>query len=130
DGNDDARLAVHAVALLIIERAQLDARDVFQTHHRAVIVSAHDDLSEFFRRFETALRADRVSLLHSGRRGRGADATGRIHVALLLDRVHEIGNAEAQFREHVRLHPDAHRVVARTKDSDFADAGHAIEHIV
>ena len=66
-----ARLAVDAADLLVVQRAELDARDVAQPDHRAVRVRAHHDRAELLLGLQAALRAHRVGhLLAGGRRAR------------------------------------------------------------
>ena len=129
DADRASGLAVDAARLLVVERAELDARDILQPHHRAVRVRAHRDGSEFLRRLQPPLRADRVGHLLPGRRRLRADLTGRIDGALLLHGAHQIGNREPERGQPVRLHPDAHRVVAGAEDADVADAPDAIQRV-
>ena len=86
----DAGLAVDAADLLVVQRAELDARDVPQAHDRAVGVRAHDDVAELLRRLQPAVRAHRVGHLLAGRAGPRADLAGRVDGALLLDRAREV----------------------------------------
>ena len=68
-GDGAARLTVDAADLLVVERAELDSRDVVQADDGAVRVCAHDDVAELFRRLEPSLRADRVGELLAGGAG-------------------------------------------------------------
>jgi hypothetical protein len=50
DGQNRRRLSVQASANVVKLRAQLDARDVLEPHHRAVRVLAQDDLAKLLLR--------------------------------------------------------------------------------
>ena len=79
---------------------------------------------------EPALRAHRVGELLARRDRLAADLAGGVHLVLLLDRRDDLGDRDAALREHVRLHPHAHRVLARAEDRDLADARHARHRVV
>ncbi len=64
-----------------------------------------------------------------GGRRRGSHLPGRVDGALLLDGLGQIRHGEAELREHVRLHPDAHGVVGGAEDEHLADAGHAQQRV-
>ena len=101
-GDDRGGLAVERAVLLVVERAELDARDVPHAHARAVGVLAHDDVAELLGLDEAPLRAHRVRELLPRRRRLGADLPGRVHDVLRADRVLDVGDREPEARQHVR----------------------------
>ena len=130
DGDDAARLAIDAGDLLIILRPQLDARNVLQAHDRAIRIRAHGNLAELFGCLQAALGAHHVSLLFALWRGFSADLSRRIDRALLLHGARNVGNGQSELGEQVGLDPDAHGVIARPEEADFANARYAVERIV
>ena len=128
-GNRAARLAVHAADLLVVQGAQLDAGDVAHPDHRAIRVRSHGDVPELLFCLETALRPDRVGHLLTEGHGIGADLSGGIDGALLLNGAAQIRDREPEPREHVRLHPDPHGVIASAEDTSFADARHTVDRV-
>ena len=50
DGDANAGLAVDAADLLVVERAELDARDILQVDDGAIGIRAQDDLRELLGR--------------------------------------------------------------------------------
>ena len=129
DADCASRQAVDAARLLVIERAELDASDILQAHHRAVGIRPHGDRFEFLGCLQPSLRAHRVGHLLPGRGRLRADLTGRVDGALLLDRARQLGHRDAESGQQVRLHPNPHGVVAAAEDADVADAPDAIQRI-
>ena len=130
DGDDGGGLPVHARQLLIVEGAQFDAGHVLHAHDGAVQVGADDDLAKLLRRLEPPLREHRVRLLHALGRRRRAHLARRVDRALLLDRGDEVGHGEPEFGQHIRLHPDAHGVIAGPEQPYLPHARHAVEDVV
>ena len=97
-GDDRRGLAVERAVLLVVERAELDARDVLHAHDRAVGVLADDDVAELLRLDEAPLRADRVRELLPGRRGLGADLPGGVDDVLRAERVLDVGHRQPEPR--------------------------------
>ena len=94
-----AGLAVERAVLLVVERAELDARDVLHAHGRPVGVLADDDVAELLGLDEASLRPHRVrELLARGSR-LGADLPGGVHDVLRAEGVLDVGDREAQPRE-------------------------------
>ena len=129
DRNRAAGLAVRAADLLVVQCAELDARDVAKPDDRAVGIRPDGNRAELLFGLEASLRADGVGHVLTERRGIRADLAGGIDRALLQDGGAQIGNRETQPRQQVGLDPDAHGVVAGSEDARFADARHAIERI-
>ena len=72
-------------------------------------------------RDQPALRAHRVGELLPLRHRLAADLSGRVDLVLFLDGRDDLGDGDAEFGELVRLHPDAHGVLARAEHLDAAD---------
>src|SRR4029077_6979376 len=98
-GDNDRRLAVETSNLLVNKGAQFDARDVFQPHDGAVRILSHDDVAELFRIGQAARGADRVSELLALWSGLASDLTSRVYGTLLLHRIIQVRDGEAQLRE-------------------------------
>src|SRR2546422_693784 len=109
---------------------QFDAGHVLHAHDGAVQVGADDDLAKLLRRLEPPLREHRVRLLHALGRRRRAHLARRVDRALLLDRGDEVGHGEPEFGQHIRLHPDAHGVIAGPEQPYLPHARHAVEDVV
>ena len=58
------------------------------------------------------------------------DLTGGVHLVLGVHGLNNLGNRDVQCGEAVGLHPDAHRVLARTENAHAADAWDAGERVV
>ena len=113
-----------------MQRAELDAGDVAQTHDGAAVGRrAHDDVAELRR---IAQAADRVHLHLEGRAGRRrrlADLAGRDLDVLLGDGVLHVDGGDAELGQLVGIEPDAHRIAPLAEDLDVADAGQALQRI-
>ncbi len=130
DADRTGRLPVQPRALLVVQRAEVDAADVLQAYHGPVRVQPHDHVAELLRRHETALRPDRVGELLALRRRLGPEAPRRVDGALLLHRVEDVRHRQAEAREAIRLDPDAHGVVGRAVVLDLSDARDAEDRVV
>ena len=125
-----AGLPVEGAVLRVVQRPELDPGDVAQAHQRAVGVLAHDDVAELLGRDEAALRADRVGELLAVGAGSAPTWPAGLTVFCAPDRVLDVADGEPERREHVGLHPDAHRVVGGAEVADVADAADAQERVV
>src|SRR5690606_26111262 len=110
-------------------RAHLDAGDVPEAGDLPFRAGLDDDVAEFLRRAQAALRVDVELEVHVGRRRRGADdAGGGLHV-LLADRVGDVACGKRMLGRLLRIDPHAHRIVARAEDlhlPDTFDTGEAV----
>ena len=61
---------------------------------------------------------------------RAAHLARRIHGVLRLNRGDDLGHRDAELGKLIRLHPQAHGVLARAEHLHVADAGHARQLIV
>ena len=102
--------------------AEFNARDVLQTHHRAVVVFANDDVAEFFFGYEPALRGDGIGEFLAVRGRRAAHETGGIGGVLRIDGADDIIDRQVEFCQLVRLDPEAHGILAGTEDIDVGNA--------
>src|SRR5439155_2687130 len=107
---------VHAPDELVVLRGELDARHVLQAQVRAVGIGAQDDVLELLRVGEPALGGDGVDELLRARARRLSDLAGGELRVLLVQRADQIGGREAQLREAIGPHPDAHCVVLGAED--------------
>ena len=107
----------------VVRRAELDAGDVAQARHLAVLAGLDDDVAELLLAFEPSSCIDGELEIDIWYRRRGADnAGGRLHV-LGADLVHHIAGRQAALSDLLWIEPDAHRVVTRTEYFDLADTG-------
>ena len=88
-----------------------------------------DDVTELLLIEQTALRADRELKILAGRDGRLADRAGGYLKVLLADGAHDIPGRHVARREFLRIEPDAHRVITRSKHRHISDARDARELI-
>ena len=94
-------------------------------HDGSVGVGAQDDVGELFGLDETALGAHGVGELLTLGDGLGANLSGGVYVVLGLDGGNDLRRGDAEFRELLRLDPDAEGILA-TEDlyaRDAFDAG-------
>src|SRR5580693_2781433 len=104
--------AGHRTAKLrLTEGAKFDTGDVLEFDDGAIGIFADDDVAKLFRGDETSLSADGVGHRRTRRRGISSHLTGGIHDILLIERVDEIVDGEAELGENLRLNPDAHGIV-------------------
>ena len=99
----------------------------FRRTTRAVGFRAHDDVSEFLGRRESALGAYGVGEFLPFGRGFAADLSRGVDRVLGLHRLEHLGDRDVQLRELVGLDPEPHRVLARAKHGHARDPGDAGE---
>ena len=124
-GDDCAGLSVQTSSNAVVLRAEFDSRHVLDAHDATVRRFAHDDLPEFFRRGQPALRENRVGKLLSLGRGFSAGLSCRVHGILRLNGADNFCNSDTQFCELVRSDPQPHRILARAEYLHVADARRA-----
>ena len=110
-------------------RAEIDPRDIFHAHKRAVWIRSNDNLAEFLRCLQSSLRADRVRKFLSARDRFTPDLSGGIHVVLLLHRTNDVGHGDTELRELVGFYPKPHRVLTRAKHLHVRNSRNARELI-
>ena len=98
DGDGDGGLVVEQRAEGIFAGAELDAGDVAQARDGAVGRGADDDVAEFLRRGQPALRVDGNLVIDAGRVGRGADDARRDVDVLVADGVDDIARRRGRAR--------------------------------
>src|SRR5215472_16642555 len=108
--------------LLIYKGAQLDTRDVLQSDRGTIWILADDDVAEFFRADQSSGSSNGVRKLLALRRRFRSDLASGIDGALLLHGVRQIRNSEAQLRQLIGLHPDAHGIIGSAKVCNLTDA--------
>ena len=102
--------------------ADLDARHILDAHDRAAGVRAQDDVREFLRLREPALRLDgELKLLIVGDR-RGADPAERGLDVLALHRGDDVVRREIERRHPIRVEPNAQGIIERPEQARLADA--------
>ena len=130
DRNDRGGFAIQAADNAVVLSAQLDARDVFHANDSAIRGLADDDVSEFFRRSQTALSKNGIGeLLVLGSR-LAANLAGRVHRVLRLDGVDDLRHRDAQLRQLVGLDPKPHGILPCAENLHLADAVQACDRIV
>ena len=129
EGDDAGGLAVEAADLLVAHGAQLDPGHVPEADHGAIRIGADHDLGELFRVLEAALGPHGVGHLLALGHGLGPDLPRGVHGALLLHGLVDVGHGDAQLGQEVRLHPDAHGIVAGAEDDDLAHARDPVERV-
>src|SRR4029077_20797279 len=130
DEDDGGGLPIQAAKNAVILRAQLDSSNVFHSNLAAIRSFPQDDVSELFRRRQTALSNNRVGeLLIVGSR-LGTDLTGRVDRVLRLDGVDDVRDGDAQLRQLVRLYPEPHGILPRAKNLRLADTVQACDGII
>src|SRR4029077_15386062 len=83
-GENRCRLSIESPLEIVSLRAEIDARDVFHPPERPVRICPNNYLAKFLRRFQSALRANRVSEFLSARNRLPADLACPIYRVLLL----------------------------------------------
>ena len=106
-------------------RAEVDPRDVLHPNKRTVGIRPNDNVAEFLRRLQSALRTDRVSEFLSARNRFAADLPGRIYRVLLLHCGDDVGHGDAELRELVGLDPQPHRVLAGAEHLNISNSRNA-----
>src|SRR2546423_1246670 len=94
-----------------------------------ISVGAQDDFPELRLRLEAALCANRVSKFLSWRHRQAADAPGGIDRILVVPRADNLRHGDVEGGQLGRLDPEAHGVLARSKNDHLRDAGHASERV-
>src|SRR5581483_5672278 len=130
DRDDRAWFSVEPARDRVILRSQIHSRDIAQVHDPAIRRLAHDDVAEFFGRCQAPLRPHRVRIFLAFRRRSPAHLARGVHRVLGLDGGNDLRYRNAQFRELIRLHPKAHRILAGAEHLHIADAGDARQLIV
>ena len=130
DGDDAGVLALEAAADVVNLAAEFHAGDILHADDRAVGVGADDDLLKFLDGGEAAGGGDGEGENLALRDGFAADLAGRVDLVLGGDGGDDLGDRDVERGEAVRLHPDAHRVLARAEDAHAADALDAAEGLV
>ena len=124
------RLAVEAALQVVGLRAEFKPRDIFQAQHAAIGSGANNDLAELFRRGQAARRAHVVGELLSWGTGCAADLAGGIDRVLRLDGADDFRDGNAEVRQRIGIHPDAHGVLAGAEDRHRCNARQTGQRIV
>ena len=122
-------MSVESAKNAVVLGTQFDPSNVPYPDGPAVGRLPHHDLSEFFGRRKTALRENRVSKFLALRRRFPARFSGRVHRILRLNGTDDLGDSDAQLRQLVGFYPQTHRVLARSKYLNVADARRARDRI-
>ena len=130
NGDDCGGLAIQAVDNAVILRAQFDPGDVFHADDSAIRRFTDDDVFKLLRRRQTALSENGIRELLARRSRFAASLTSRIHRVLLLNRVDDLSDGDAQLRQLVRLYPQPHGVLPRAENLRLADAVQACDGII
>src|SRR4029079_6489156 len=123
----DGLLAVQLVRRVVVQRAELDARDVLEAQHVAGGAGAHHDLAELLRLDQATGGRHRIDDVLPGGRGLGADLAGGVLRVLRPKGGRYVGRGDAKARHLFGIDPDAHRVVARAEYGDVGDAGDPLQ---
>ncbi len=118
-----ARLAGEGGVYAIVLGPKLDAGHVAQADSPALGVGADGDIAELFRRLQAALDVDRrLEGRGIGREGRLAQRAGCSLDVLGLQGSDDVLGRQVQRSGLGRVDPDAHGVVAATKDPNRSHA--------
>ncbi len=98
-------------------------------NYGAIRIGAHDDVAKLFCRNEASLSANGIGHCRSGRCGISGHLTGWVHSILLIEGADEIADGQPEFREDLRLNPNAHGTVGGAKQYGLAGARYAQELI-
>ena len=109
-------MAIEASLNVIVLGPQIKTGNVFQTHEGAVRVGAQDYPAKFLWCLQPSLGPNGISKLLTGRTGRSADLTGRVHCVLLLDRINNLGDRNIELGQNVRPYPATNGVLARAEN--------------
>ena len=124
-GDDGAGLAIEASRDTVVLGAQLDPSDIADADNSAVGRLADDDLPEFFRGGEAALRQNRVGEFRALGRRFAARLTRGVHGVLRLNGADDFRDGDSQLRQGVGFYPQAHRVLTGAEHLNVADTGRA-----
>ena len=97
DGYDGGRFPIQPTCFGIVLGTKFDASDVADTDGSAHGRFAQDDLSELFRRHQTALRKNRAGKLLPLRCGRAAHLPSRVDGVLRLNGAYDLRDCNAKF---------------------------------
>ena len=130
DTHRDRHALIEIAITVVVGGAELHARNVADAHDAAVAIGLDDDPAEFRGVGQAPLRLD-VELEGAGLRHRRLidHAGGDLHV-LPAQRVDDIARREIADRELLRIKPDAHGIIAGTKDRHIAHAIDAGKHVL
>ena len=129
-GHVGGGLAFVAANHVVILAAQFDAGDVFEPHHRAIRVGAHDDLAELLRRHQPALGHHVEGELLSRRRRVAAQTAGGVDGILTVHRADNFRHGDVQLGQQVGFDPDPHGILSRAEHIDLGDAFHPAQFII
>ena len=121
---------VFGTADRVVGGGELDAGDVPEAHHLAILGFPDDDVLELGGSGQTSLDEHRVLHLLALGGGRQAEAAGRRDDVLLAYDVGDVGGGDAQPGHALRVEPDTHAVVARAEDANLTDAGHPAQRVI
>ncbi len=125
DRDRDRLIVVQQRAQRVLGRAELEAGDVRQARHAAILAGLQYDRAELLLGDEPSLRVDRDQEVGRLGRRRRAELAGRDLDVLFAHRAHDVAGSQAARRGLVRVDPDPHRVVAGAEHEGLADAGDA-----
>ena len=130
DTQQGRRLAVEAAFQVVVLRSQFHPRHVLQAQHAALRCGTNNDLAELFRRGQAARCAHVIGERLSWRDWGATDLAGRVYRVLRLNGADDFRNGNAEIGQRVRIHPDAHGVLAGAEDRYRSDARQARQRIV
>ena len=96
---------------VVILRAQFDGGNILHAHHAAVRAFADHNVAELFRRLKPALGAYGIGEPLACDSWFASNLAGRIHRILRLHCIDDLADGDAQLRQPIGFHPDAHRVL-------------------
>ena len=122
--------AVHECGRAVIGGADLDAADVAQPRHAALVVRLQHDGGELFRRRKPAerLHVELIGLLRGDRRL--VQHARRDLDVLRAQRGEHLARVQIMRGDLVRIEPDSHGVFAAAEDLHVADAGQSRQHVL
>jgi hypothetical protein len=132
DADQRRRAVVDMADEVVLQRAEFDAGDVTEPHHREVLVRTHDDRLELPGVGQAAARGQRVDEFLAVLDRLLADLARRELRVLAGDRAPHVAGGDAELCHAIGLQPDAHRVVLGAEDLHVGgarDALQLVEHV-
>src|SRR5215207_5210077 len=110
---------------VVILRTELGSSHILDPDNGSGTRLTNDDVFEFFRRDQTAGRAESFSELLILRRRRSTNFSCGSLKVLLFDGANDVGRREPQLGEAIGFDPDAHPVVSAAKQIDLRNTRNA-----
>src|SRR5215217_2844962 len=120
-----AWFTVEPAERIVILRTELGSSHILDPDNGSGTRLTNDDVFEFFRRDQTAGRAESFSELLILRCRRSANFSRGSLKVLLFDGANDVGRREPQLGEAIGFDPDAHAVVGAAKEIDLRDTRNA-----